>query len=280
MGKRVAKLEQARGSKITALVRSKSSAKELERLGIESIAGDLDGQNALPCLPLENTILYYFAPPPPLGLEDIRMKAFTEKHSKPPFPKVAVLISTTGVYGNCNGEWITEERPPAPQAARATRRLSAEKTLKSWGEKTGTPVIVLRVPGIYGPGKLPVKRLKEGLPLLREAESPFSNRIHADDLADACFAAARNGRRASLYNICDGHPTTMTDYFYKVADLLKIKRPPAISLEEAKKELSKGMLSYLAESKRLNNRLMREELGVTPKYPDLDSGLPSCINGQ
>ena len=278
MGGKVAKLEQARGNQVTALVRSESSAKELEKMGITTLTGDLDQRETLPHLPLKNSILYYFAPPPPHGSTDLRMKAFTAKINKPPYPKVAVLISTTGVYGNCKGEWVTEERPLAPQAERAKRRLSAEEELKSWGKESGVAVVILRVPGIYGPGKLPVKRLKKELPVLREEDSPFSNRVHADDLASACLAAARKGRNGSVYNICDGHPTTMTDYFYKVADLLKIDRPPAISLEEARKELSKGMLSYLAESKRLNNRLMCEELGITPKYPDLDSGLPSCIN--
>jgi len=277
IGKRVAKLAMLKGNKVTALVRSESSAKELENLGIDIFTGDLDHRETLPHLPLGNSILYYFAPPPPHGLIDIRIEAFTETINKPPYPKVVVLISTTGVYGNCKGEWVTEKRPPAPQAERAKRRLSAENILQNWGEKNKVPVIILRVPGIYGPGKLPVKRLKEGLPVLREEDSPFSNRVHADDLAKACIVAARKGQGGSVYNICDGHPTTMTDYFYKVADLLKIVRPPAITLEEAKKVLSKGMLSYLAESKRLDNRLMCEELGLKLKYPDLNSGLSSCL---
>lgn len=278
IGKRVARLEQREGNRVTALVRSGESAKTLEELGIKAITGDLDQHETLPHLPVENAFIYYFVPPPSQGTEDPRIKTFTAQISKPPYPKTAVLISTTGVYGNCNGEWVTEERPAAPRVDRARRRLSAEKELRDWGKKTLVPVVILRVPGIYGPGKLPVKRLKEGLPVLRLEESPYSNRIHADDLAAACFAAARKGHDGCVYNISDGHPTTMTDYFYKTADLLKIERPPAISLEEAKKKLSKEMLSYLAESKRLDNRRMREELGVKLKYPDLESGLPSCID--
>jgi len=277
IGKSVARLEQKEGNRVTALVRTEKSAKTLEKLEIKALSGHLDQPETLPHLPVENAIVYYFAPPPSYGTEDLRMKAFTSKIDKPPCPKTVVLISTTGVYGDCKGEWVTEDRPAAPIADRAKRRLSAEKELAAWGKRTNVPVIILRVPGIYGPGKLPVKRLEEGLPVLRPEESPFSNRIHAHDLARACFAAARKGRSGAVYNISDGHPTTMTDYFYKVADLLKIDRPPAISLEEAKKELSRGMLSYLAESKRLDNRRMRDELGVEPKYPDLDSGLPSCV---
>ena len=277
IGRRVAKLEQAEGSRVAAMARSESSAKALRQEGIEVVMGDLDEPASLKDLSLANRIVYYFAPPPPDGLVDLRMEAFLLGLNSSSLPEKVILISTTGVYGNCEGEWVTEERPAAPEADRAKRRLSAETILSTWGKANTIPVIILRVPGIYGPGKLPEKRLRQGLPVLREEDAPFSNRVHADDLARACLAAARKGEAGCIYNISDGHPTTMTDYFYRVADHLGIPRPPAISLEEARRQLSEGMLSYLAESKRLDNRKMREELGVEPLYPDLDSGLPACL---
>ena len=277
IGQRVAKLEQTEGSRVSALARSSSSAEALSKMGIEVIMGDLDEPSSMKEFSLAGSIAYYFAPPLAEGLVDSRMEAFLSCLSPSSLPERVVLISTTGVYGNCRGEWVTEERPAAPEADRAKRRLSAETMLSSWGKANSIPVIILRVPGIYGPGKLPEKRLRKGLPVLREEDSPFSNRIHADDLVRACLAAARRGEGGCIYNISDGHPTTMTDYFYKVADHLAIPRPPAISLEEARRQLSEGMLSYLAESKRLDNKKMREELGVEPLYPDLDSGLPSCL---
>ena len=276
IGQRVAKLEQTEGSRVSALARSSSSAEALSKMGIEVIMGDLDEPSSMKELSLAGSIAYYFAPPPSEGLVDTRMEGFLSCLNPSSLPERVVLISTTGVYGNCRGEWVTEERHAAPEADRAKRRLSAETILSSWGEASSVPVIILRVPGIYGPGKLPEKRLRKGLPVLREEDSPFSNRIHADDLVRTCLAAARRGKGGGIYNISDGHPTTMTDYFYKVADHLGMPRPPAISLEEARRQLSEGMLSYLAESKRLDNRKMKEELGVEPIYPDLDSGLPSC----
>jgi nucleoside-diphosphate-sugar epimerase len=188
-----------------------------------------------------------------------------------------VLISTTGIYGDCRGEWVTEDRPPNPKADRAFRRLSAEKALVEFGIKNKVEIIILRVPGIYGPGRLPEKRLRSGEPVLQEKESPYSNRIHADDLAEACIAAAKKGRPGESYNVSDGHPSTMTDYFFRVADLLGIQRPPVISLEQAGKEMGAGMLSYLAESKRIDNSKMLKELGLKLIYPDLEKGLPSCI---
>jgi len=117
----------------------------------------------------------------------------------------------------------------------------------------------------------------EMLPVLIEADAPWSNRIHADDLAATCFAAARRGRSGQAYNISDGHPTTMTDYFCRIADLYGLPRPPAITMEEARRVLSPSMLSFLEESKRLDTRRMREELGVELRYPDLVTGLPACL---
>jgi nucleoside-diphosphate-sugar epimerase len=138
-------------------------------------------------------------------------------------------------------------------------------------------LIILRVPGIYSPGRLPVERVRQGVPVLIETDAPWSNRIHADDLAAACFAAARCGRSGQAYNISDGHPTTMTDYFWRIADLYGLPRPPAISMAEARRVLSPSMLSFLEESKRLDTRRMRDELGVALRYPDLASGLPTCL---
>jgi len=277
VGRHVAALEQAQGAKVMGLARSAQSAQRLLASGIEPVPGDLDGPASLRGVPAAGTLLYYFAPPPAVGVSDPRMEALTAALTPPDLPSRVVLISTTGVYGDCRGEWVTEERPPNPQVDRARRRLAAETTLRRWGKARDVPIIILRVPGIYGPGKLPEKRLRKGLPMLREEDAPFSNRVHIDDLARACVAAGYRGRSGGVYHISDGHPTTMTDFFYKVADALGVPRPPAITLEEARKQLGPGMLSYLAESKRLDNRRMRAELGVEPRYPDLASGLASCV---
>ncbi|MDH3514998.1 MAG: NAD-dependent epimerase/dehydratase family protein, partial [Gammaproteobacteria bacterium] len=225
-----------------------------------------------------DALVYYFAPPPGRGVTDPRMEAFLSGLDSSGLPRRVVLISTTGVYGDCKGEWVTEERAPRPEADRAKRRLAAENILRRWSEKSGVTVVILRVPGIYGRGYLPEARLRAGEPVLREEESPYSNRIHADDLAQVCVIAGHHGKPGVLYNVSDGHPTTMTDFFYRVADVLGIPRPPAITLEQARRQMSEGMLSYLAESKRIDNRRMREELGVELMYPDLEAGLPSCFD--
>lgn len=270
--------EQRDGNRVAALARSEDTAGRLKAHGIEPIRGDLDDPRSLDGLPAQGTLLYYFAPPPPRGTTDPRMEAFVLALGSPGLPERVVLISTTGVYGDCGGAWITEDWPPNPQSDRARRRLDAENALRRWSEATRVPIVILRVAGIYGPGRLPEMRLRSGEPVLREDVSPWSNRIHADDLARACVAAARRGKLGAIYNVSDGHPSTMSDYFFRVADLLGIPRPPTITMEEAGRALSPGMLSYLAESKRIDNRRMREELGIEPLYPTLESGLPSCID--
>lgn len=277
VGRRVADAERAAGETVTALVRSAHSAARLDAPGLHVARGDLDNPVTLAGLPTREARVYYFAPPPPSGTADPRLRNFLAHIAPDTLPARIVLISTSGVYGDCHGEWVTEDRPPRPDADRARRRLDAEQQLRAWGEAHAVPVVILRVPGIYGPGRLPEKRLRAGEPVLCEEESPWSNRVHIEDLVRACLAAGERNRPGAVYNISDGHPTTMTDYFNRVADVLGLKRPPPITLVQARATLSEGMQSYLAESKRLDNRRMREELGVEPRYPDLIQGLAACV---
>ncbi len=272
----VARLEQARGARVVGVVRSTSGCERLAAAGIEPVQADLDA-TPLPSLPLAGARLYYFLPPPPRGRDDPRLAGFLAAMAPESLPERVVLISTTGVYGDCGGAWVDESRPPAPQADRAHRRFAAEQALRGWSAVSGVPGVILRVPGIYGPGKLPLERLRRGEPVLREADAPWSNRVHVEDLAQACVAAMDRGHPGAVYNVSDGHPSTMTDYFNRVADAAGLPRPPAISLAEAGAQLSEGMRSYLAESKRLDIRRMREELGVEPRYADLDEGLAQAV---
>jgi nucleoside-diphosphate-sugar epimerase len=277
IGCRVARLEQAAGSAVTALARSDSAGERLHQQGLSVCRGDLDQPASLGGLPDTIDTLYYFAPPPPTGRDDPRLSALLAHLSIQAPPRQLIYISTSGVYGDCGGEWITEDWPLAPKTERGQRRLAAELMLQEWSARLGVPLVVLRVPGIYGPGRLPLERVQRGVPVVVAAESPYSNRIHADDLASASVAAACHGQPGRAYHVSDGHPTTMSDYFWRIADLYGLPRPPAISLAEARRVLSPNMLSFLEESKRLDNRRMLEELKVRLRYPDLATGLRACI---
>ena len=222
-------------------------------------------------------LLYYFAPPPGGGPWDTRMRNFCATVGTAAPPAGVVYVSTSGVYGDCSGQWVTEETPVNPQTSRAKRRLDAETALTDWGKRLGVAVVILRVTGIYGPGRLPLARLQQGHPVLREEESPPTNRIHVDDLAVVC-AAAEKGEDGEVFNVSDGRPGTMTEYFTAAADLLGLPRPPQVTMAQARQVMTPMMLSYLTETRRMDNRRMRERLGVTLRYPDLESGLKNVID--
>lgn len=276
-GELVAAREQARGHHVQALARSAQSETRLRDLGIEPAPGNLDDPASLAGLQIGLERLYYFAPPPPEGTDDPRLAAFLAA-LKAPLPQRAVLISTTAVYGDCQGAWVDEEHPTRPLIDRGQRRLAAENLWHDWADENGVGSVVLRVAGIYGIGKLPVARLGQSRPVLLESQSPWSNRIHIDDLAEACLLAGSAARPVGIYNASDGHPSSMTDYFNRVADILGLPRPPQIDRQEAEQRLSAGMLTYLSESKRIDNRRLREQLGLQLRYPTLEEGLAACLD--
>ena len=277
LGRRVAGRCLTAGDRVRGLVRSPASAEELSRRGIEPVVVDLDrGLPAGFALPAGGKI-FYFAPPPSQGNQDPRVANLLSTVRGQKNPPRIVYLSTTGVYGDCAGAWIDETRPPAPKADRALRRWDAEQRFRAWRQAAGWELVILRVAGIYWPGRLPLERLRKGLPLIREQEAPFSNRIHVDDLVNVCTAAMQRGGDGEVYNVSDGHPSTMTDYFTRLADVAGLPRPPQIPLSEGEGSLSAGMLSYLRESRRLSNKKMLRELGIRLRYPSLQSGLPACF---
>ncbi|MEL0162929.1 MAG: NAD-dependent epimerase/dehydratase family protein [Halieaceae bacterium] len=273
VGRQVAAREVMDGGSVEAIVRTDESASRLNATGIHASVGDLEA--GIPRhLKLGHKVVYWFAPPQPDGVQDRRIRNFLgsmdDRHG---LPHRVVLISTTGVYGDCQGDWVTEDRERRPQTGRAHRRVDAEDVVRNWCGANNITLAVLRVPGIYGEGKLPLERIRQQRPVLAPEFCPWSNRVHVEDLISACLLAARIPTPAAAYNISDGHPSTMTDFFFKVADAAGLERPPSLDLEKAKKFLSAEMQSYLDESKRIDNRLMRDHLGVRVQFPTLDAGL-------
>jgi nucleoside-diphosphate-sugar epimerase len=137
--------------------------------------------------------------------------------------------------------------------------------------------VVLRVPAIYGPGRLLTERLKSGMPTVKPEECSYTNRIHIHDLVDICRAAMERAPAGAVYNVSDGNPSTITDYLFQLADLTGMPRPPIISMQEAERMLSPSIMSFLKESKRIKNDRLCQELGFTLRYPDLASGLKASL---
>ena len=279
VGRQVALRELADGGAVAAIVRTAESAERLNREGIAAVSADLENESTGTGV-LRGRVLYWFVPPQPEGDQDRRLRCFIQYAVESgERPSRVVLISTTGVYGDCQGEWVTEDRTLAPQTGRARRRVDAEQVMRTWCQMHDIPIVALRVPGIYGAGKLPLKRLREGLPVLAPELAPWSNRVHVEDLISVCLAAARIEHPLPVYNASDGHPSAMTDFFFSVADMTGLPRPPVVDKQEATAALSTEMRSYLAESKRIDNTRMREHLGVDVRYPDLASGLSVLVGG-
>ncbi len=276
VGCRVAALLSASES-VYGVVRSQQAAGRVATHGGIPLWADLDDPKTLHALPAAR-LLFYFAPPPADGDTDPRLDAVLAALNGK-LPLRVVYISTTAVYGDCRGDWITEQQAVEPTTARGRRRWYAERALTSWCLAHEVALVILRVAGIYGPGRVPHERLARGLPVLHEAIAPYTNRIHQDDLARVCVAAAERAPLGALYNVADGHPSTMTRYFLRLSETLGYPAPPQVSWEQAQAQLSVSMLSFLADSRRIDNTKLLRELNMTLKYPDLEAGLATLVAG-
>jgi len=278
IGKRTAQLIQNKlPNSISALSHSEHSIEELAARRIKPIRGDLDNPISLTNISISPTHVFYFAPPPNSGIMDSRMNNALGLLKNYSTLKRITYISTTGIYGDHQGNWITEDSPINPMSDRAKRRLNGEKQLIDHCTKTGIEYIILRVPGIYCLEKLPIDRIQRGVKILPPEIAPFSNRIYADDLANICVTAMFDGPKNELFNVADGNPSSISDYFLKIADIFNLTKPTIISRQQADKELSPGMLSYLNESKRIHPTKLLNTLNITLRYPNLASGLQACV---
>jgi nucleoside-diphosphate-sugar epimerase len=250
------------------------SLRQIAAVGAESKLLNLDTNPAL--VDIEGHLVYYAVPPAPAGLRDERLERLLEHTIGK--PRRFIYFSTTGVYGDRGGGAADEETPPAPKSERAARRLAAENTLREWADSHALSWCILRIPGIYGPGRLPLDRLRRGDPAIDPREATPSNRIHVEDLVTACvaagFATHADGR---IYNVTDGTDDSLTAYLQRVARIGNLPPPPIISLADAQKTFSTLSWSFLSESRRVVNRRMLDELGVALAFHDLDAGIRASL---
>lgn len=279
IGLRVATILQQNDTQITGLCRHPHSAAKLAEHSIRPLTWDLDDGRNLPLLRSHYDVIYYFAPPPLSGDTDPRIQRFLALLTLQKITSTRlILISTSGVYGDHQGASVDETTPPNPQASRSKRRYDAETQLTIWAKQSNIPYNILRVGGIYGPGRLPEKRIRDQVPVLQEYLAPCTNRIHADDLAAICIKVASHGKPNRLYNVCDGQHGNMTEYFFTIADAMGLPRPPEINWQQAEKSISPGMMSYLKESRSLDISRLQKDLDIQFQYPDLVSGLKAILN--
>ena len=269
IGKRV--LDRLEPGTATGLNRSPLAAVN----GQTVITLDLDRADCLsPMLPPASALLYTVAPPENVGTDERLARLLPMLD---PLPERFVYISTSGVYGDRHGDFVDESATPAPATVRAKKRLAAEKMLQSWCNDNLVEIVILRVPGIYGPQRLGLERIRRGEPIIRESEARPGNRIHADDLADCCIAAMSRCNAAAIYNIVDGDYRSSSWFSKTVARLASLPLPPEISLAEAQQEFSETRLSFLRESRKLDGSKMRKVLQFEPRFADAQDGIRDAL---
>jgi len=300
VGQRVLRLWQrpgqhahaARGPLVRALSSSPQRFDSLRALGATPLLGNLDEPRSLRRLAgLAQRVVHLAPPAQPaagtpstLASRDLRtrhlLQALACRAGQVP---QLVYGSTSGVYGNWDGAWVTETHPLRASTARALRRVDAERQLRAWARRlvtSGAAVHVLRIPGIYAgdrDGGTPLGRLQRGTPLLRREDDVYTSHIHADDLARAVVRALWRGRPQRITNVADDSAMLMSDYFDLAADLWRLPHPMRISLAEAEQQLSPTLLSFMRESRRLSNTRMRQELGLVLRYQTVHHGLQAAV---
>jgi len=202
------------------------------------------------------------APPDENG--DPVLAKFEERIAQSKIERV-VYLSTVGVYGDHGGAWIDETTPCDPSNARSRWRLAAEEAWLALGARMGKPAHVLRLSGIYGPGRNALANLRAGTARRIIKSGQVFNRIHVEDIARAIAACFDSSLPGSIWNVTDDEPAAPQDVVAGAAALLGMKPPPEIPFEEA--QLSPMARSFYGECKRVSNRAMRQELGVTLAFP-------------
>ncbi len=266
----------SRRVRVLALTTSADHAAKLRAKGVTPLLGNLDAPHTLRRLAGLGTRLLHLAPPPNEGWVDLRTRDLIRALRLRAVPRAVVYGSTSGVYGDCQGEWVTETHAVNARTPRAIRRVDAERAVRFLGRGTGATVSILRIPGIYAQdreGGTPRERLQKGTPVLRAQDDVYTNHIHADDLARACVAALWRGRPQRVVNVNDDTQLKMGDYFDVAADLYGLPRPARVPRSTAQGELPLVLLSFMSESRRMDNTRLKRELRLRLRYPTVHEGL-------
>jgi nucleoside-diphosphate-sugar epimerase len=253
--------------RVFALVRDPAKRAGLRALGVQPLLGDLDDRASLARIAGLADAVLHLAPPSNSGVHDKRTRNLLSALSQGKPPERLVYISTSGVYGDCAGEWVSETHPLSATSPRSQRRVDAEMQIRNWARRSHVNTSILRVPGIYAADRLPLSRVQQGTPGIIASEDSYTNHIHADDLARISVTALQRGKACRVYHASDDSHLKMGEYFDLVADVFGLPRVPRISRAVAQRVLPETLLSFMNESRRLTNRRMKQELKVKLRYP-------------
>jgi nucleoside-diphosphate-sugar epimerase len=216
---------------------------------------------------------------PPTDQGDPVLNTFAEALAQARHLGSIVYLSTVGVYGDCAGDWVDEKTPADPGSGRSLARLSAERAWQELGARRGVAVAILRLAGIYGPGRNAIVQIASGGARRVVKPGQVFNRVHVDDIAqaiEAAFARAASG----VFNVADDEPSPAGDPLSFAAQLMGITPPPEVAYEQAARSMSDMAKSFWQECRRVNNDKLKRELGVSLLYPTYRDGLHALWHKQ
>ena len=258
-----------RFSSILATVRTPDKAARNTKPGCEVVVFNADHADPKIAAALsEANAVLISAGPDETG--DPVLRRFARKIETSPSIQWIGYLSTIGVYGDADGGWVDEIVPPRPSHARTLRRVEVEKAWLALGARSGKATQIFRLAGIYGPGRNPIINLDQRAQRVIKKGQVF-NRIHVEDIAQALLASIAKPRNGAIYNVSDNEPAPPQDVLLFAAEITGREPPPEVPFEHA--VMSEMARSFYADNKRVSNRLIREELGVTLRYPTYREGV-------
>ena len=263
----------AAGGQVSGTARSEEGAAALAALGITGFV--FDGSGVLPDEALDGVTDVLCSIPPGEGGDDGVLSHHGEALRALPGLRWAALLSTTGVYGDKDGAWIDEYATLEPVNERSRRRIAAEQAWLAWGEASGKPVQVFRLPGIYGPGRTPFQRLRAGQARRIVKPGHVFNRIHVDDIVAALLLGMQQPDKGPVFHLADDEPAPADEVLAWAASLIDLPSPSPVMIEDA--GLSPMAQSFYEECKRISNQRIKTELGFQPRYATYREGLAACL---
>lgn len=270
-GLEIAKLARAKGWTVAGTCTTEEKARRLREAGIEAHRFDGTATIAPDAFGEPSHVVCTIAP----GVEgDPALRTCRDLLRR---ARWLGYLSTTGVYGDHEGGWVDETTPPLPTQTRSQQRLAAEQGWRDLASETGASLHILRLPGIYGPGRSTLDRVRAGTAQRIDKPGQVFSRIHVEDLAASAMKAAARDAGTEIWNVADDLPASNADVIAYACELLGRKVPPAIPWHEAAPAMSAIARSFYSESRRVKNDKLKRELGVALRHPTYREGLRAIL---